>query len=376
MAETMTETMTKHHPFGPSVLYRRDLCPGSYKAELNLPELPGTKAAAFGTKMHEGIATWIQKGALEQTYTQEEMEFLNKMFSMYKRIASEYEYLWTRTEEPLKFIDMNGALLFSGTADVVMNNNSDCITIIDWKTGFQMVPQAKDNHQGAAYALAAMQTFQKTKCRVIFYNPAIDQFTECVFSNWKVLYEEIAEIITKAQAEDAPRVCGERQCQYCKAARHGTCPTLRASLTDLSMQKERPYSLDDLTDQQLSQLLDQCRAAAPLIEEIDKKVRERITANGICGQYKLKERAGARKIENILEAYQKTGLNSEEFLACCSVSVLPLEKAFVAHLKEKKKKIKSEEAKAIFNEVLGDTIVKKEPTKMLVRIEQKELLSA
>ena len=52
------EEIMNHHPFGPSSLERRELCPGSWRLEKDLPPVE-TKDSIEGTELHKSIADLI-----------------------------------------------------------------------------------------------------------------------------------------------------------------------------------------------------------------------------------------------------------------------------------------------------------------------------
>lgn len=54
----MQEEEMKHHPFGPSSFERRELCPGSYRMEMDLPSVESPDSQE-GTRKHEEIAKAI-----------------------------------------------------------------------------------------------------------------------------------------------------------------------------------------------------------------------------------------------------------------------------------------------------------------------------
>ena len=321
--------MTTHHPFSPSSLERRFLCPASYRQEEGLPSVDNPEASA-GTRLHALIAERAKHGFIEQPISEEESNIVENAISLLTSYSYGNEAVFV--EEPLEYF-VEGKLIYNGTADIVILF-SDKVIIIDWKTGHREVTEAENNWQGAAYALAAMQKFGRSKAEVVFYNPVIFQKSTTLFDNWKVLDSQIRTLIAKCEAADAPLVSGDKQCRYCKASIHGTCPLLCRSLADLTssevaLSNSPEQMIENMPDDKLLDFYEKCKLLEPLQKKADEVVRARCRAKGSLGCYTLKVIAGARQILDLQAAYNLSNLETKKFLECCSISVPKLETAII-----------------------------------------------
>lgn len=320
---------TTHHPFSPSCLERRFLCPASYLQEKDLPSVDNPEAS-LGTRLHALIAERAKTGCITQPLSEEESNIVENAISLLTSYMYGCEAIFV--EEPLEYY-ADGKLVYNGTADIVILFK-DKVIIIDWKTGHREVTEAENNWQGAAYALAAMQKFGRSKAEVVFYNPVIFQKSATTFDNWKVLDTQIRGLIAKCEQPDAQLVSGDKQCRYCKASIHGTCPLLCRSLADITssevaLSNSPEQMIENLPDEKLIDFYEKCKLLEPLQKKADEVVRARCRAKGSLGQYSLKVIAGARQILDLQAAYNLSNLETKKFLECCTVSVPKLETAII-----------------------------------------------
>ena len=343
------------------------LCPGSYLQEKDLPETVSPDAAD-GTRLHAliAISLSLKKGESIMVVGDSDRDIVEQAM----RFAGENipESFEIKVEQKLSYREPLGNELYYGTADVLAVNEKDGEgLIIDWKTGYVPVTEAENNLQGAAYALAAMQEYQLKAVTVYFYNPRLKNWTMHKFDNWQKIFSVIADIIHKAMDEKPPLVPGEKQCRYCKAAQHGSCPML---LNKLEIYAERPAPVvADLPDEQLTALYEQSKILKTIFETIEKELKKRASENGVCGDYKIKTVPGARQITDINKAFELSGLTAEEFIKCCSVSVPTLEKAMIDHHypKAKEEGFTKKDLEGYFEEKMSPVIGYRDSSKRLVK---------
>ena len=355
----------KHHPFGPSSLERRDLCPGSWEVEQAIPDMT-TPEASSGTRIHEAVAKMLsyKDGDIHLDVDTTEAELTRKCFDFASELIT--DGVQVLVEQPLAFYDEGQTeALFTGTADVVIVRDDEVI-VIDWKTGFNAVVEASNNLQGAAYALAAMQRFSRAKATVIFYNPRINQRTQHTFTNWKGIRDEIKSIIDRCKAPDHPLCTGEKQCKYCKGALSGSCPALQAHTLELSasVQVGLLDQIKDLPDDKILNLFESCKPAQKLIDAISDEVKARAEANGRCGDYVIKTTSGGFECKNIDQVFRLSGLMPDKFLGCCSVSLPKLKKAYAEDYEGGTKK----EAEALLMDKIAPYLQAKPERKVLTKV--------
>ena len=280
------KTNPKHHPFGPSTMRRRELCPASLRLEDGLPALPAGPDAERGTRIHALVAKWIEAKKAPEPETEEE-ELALKCFQYWRRETAIEGSVIDAPEQRLSYCVVAGqpeTELYFGTCDYVgafLINGKLCGLIIDWKTGYSEIDPAPDNIQGAAYALAAFQTYKLDRCEVHFYNPTLNRASSHVFTDADALAEHIMRVHNLCLAPDTPPVPGEDQCRYCKAFSHGTCAGVKKELAKIvELAPELEGSIKSLSDEQLSDFFEKTKVVAKAKDLAEKELRERIERDG------------------------------------------------------------------------------------------------
>lgn len=362
---------SQHHDFGPSSLERRDLCPGSYAIESLLAEPSSTPEAQRGTRIHAAIAAMLSNTVIPEVLNEEEKEVADKLFEYV--LTEKQVNGWTDEmlfpEKRLSYGSFSGELYF-GTADlVVVDKQAEMLTVFDWKTGRKPVAEAADNFQGAAYALAAMQTFMLDTCRVVFYNPCINQLSDHVFVGMDGLAKVITGVISKANEANAPRFPGEKQCRYCKGALFGTCPEYIAELETASKLTVIPNRkpIKELTDAQVVELYGKCKLVDKLKSQIEDELKSRIESKGECAGWTMKSSSGGREATDVNGIYSvlEQTFTVDEFISFCSISVSALEKAYAKKMKGTNGFKTEKDAKANFAFITSDFISEKAPRRNL-----------
>ena len=362
----------KHCPWGPSSLERLDKCPGSLRECEGLAEYE-SEDASRGTRIHEYASVLINGGRVDGA-DPEELEIAHKIADFAMREYSRIEGLSPAdilVEVPLEFCEMPGAEpLYYGTSDLVcLDRVKKEVLVCDWKTGFKEVTEAANNLQGAAYALAAMQKYRMKSAHVIFFNPCINQLTEAWFDDPHALALEIGRIIARAKAPDAPRVPGEEQCRYCRAAHAGTCPAHLATCKAVCNLAEAPLAAT-WSDDTLAEWYERFQLASKFLEgEVKPEIIRRARENGECGGYEVKEQSGGRDARDICQAWVMLDgeMKQSDFLECCSLSVSKLKTLYSSKMVEAGKVKTKKEAGLRFEELLTGTLVDKPARVCLVK---------
>jgi hypothetical protein len=98
------------------------------------------------------------------------------------------------------------------------------------------------------------------------------------------------------------------------------------------------------------------------IEALREEAKKRLQDGQEIAGRKLQAGRTNRSIEDISTAFQRAGLDSDQFLSACKVSIPCLEKIFAAS-----NDMKPKEAKAKLEELLSDVLVSKTGAPMMVR---------
>lgn len=215
--------LPEDHPFCPSVLERRESCPGSYWMEKDLPDVR-TDAGRHGLYCHGLIATAIKNPTSESTshLDSEEARLVKKCCRFYRKVVGPHEQ-WFEVERKVRFMEGEEEL-YSGTTDIIACRQDGSIVVIDWKTGTYELTWVRDNLQMKAYALAIMQEFSVKSVSVYIYYPNLNKNSRFTFNNESELETEIRRIITTSKSEGSQLNPGWCQCLFCRAREYEKCP--------------------------------------------------------------------------------------------------------------------------------------------------------
>ena len=263
-----------HSEKGPSKAHRWRRCPGSIAAERGLPDDSGIEAAQ-GQVFHEYADLCLTFGLdphvfIGKPYEHEKFGLLFFDQEMSDNMLYGLDYLRDIAAEP-------GAEMFVerqvdlqrwcgegefGTSDAgIINRRKKHITVFDWKYG--MIPvQPQWNDQAILYGLGfwndiAEALFEgvdpaEIDVDIIIEQPRAPGGGGVWHTTMDVLLREGKKIVLDAAAADDPdaeRIPGPKQCQWCKAAKKGTCPeylNLQLSTFDLKMEEVDDYAEFDV----------------------------------------------------------------------------------------------------------------------------------
>lgn len=356
----------KHHEFSPSSLERLRLCPGSFSLSKGVEEKVD-EYASMGKFLHECVANQVFE--YEGQYcSPEEKEMVYSCIELVAEISKANNASQLFYEKKLS-LSRKEKVITEGTADVVIVAPHKII-IIDWKFGWQFVPESHDNPQLATYAAAAMQEFNKNEGEVILFYPRFSKIDTFTFTKPALIADNVYEIISNAKKKDAPLNPSEKACQYCRA--YEKCPAVRKAMEIVCTAKEANSveHIHDINDVAvLSDLLEKSRIAKKLISSIEDRCKVYAMENdGECGDFILRTSSGARKVSNPSQAFAKVSdvLTADEFVEACNVSVSSLEGIY-ADKRKKNDGVTKKFAKEELSIKLGDIIEHGNEKKTLVR---------
>jgi len=282
---------SKHSIYGPSSAHRWLNCPGSIKAESEMPEPPESEFANEGSAAHH-LAEVCLKDSKSTTgflgcafpefpdnqVDQEMVDYVQEYVDYVKALGGNQEY-----EQVVHYEEwVPGGF---GTADAIVTVD-DTLHVIDLKYGKGVPVYAEDNPQGMLYALGALSerdAFQKfTKVVIHVHQPRLEHV-----STWEItpdaLYEwaEHAKMQAKlCTSPSAERIPGEYQCRWCKAK--PTCSAL-AARTENALMKEfnelelsTPTTPENLRDVDLRFILNNKPLIINWLNAVESHVKERV----------------------------------------------------------------------------------------------------
>jgi hypothetical protein len=325
--------MTEHAKLSASGAHRWLSCPGSIKAEENIPR-ESNKYADEGAKAHEIAANELNKifnkdvatSGIKHTIPYEMEKAIDDYVKYVKDLNDDCLYRLTYfgsyqrvfIEQKVDFSNIVPEGF--GTADCIIVDREE-LHVIDFKYGFNHV-YAQDNMQLLLYAIGTINTvdiimgIEKITLHIV--QPRANNF-----STWEITIEELYSYYKyieykalEALKDDAPRIPSEEACKWCKA--RFTCYALKNTTKKVNSLIDK----QDLTNNDIRYILDNAGLVRGFLSSIEDKIYEQIN-NGIkFDGYKLVEGRSVRKLkdgveEKIVEllgekAYNKSIINITE----------------------------------------------------------------
>jgi hypothetical protein len=164
-------------------------------------------------------------------------------------------------------------------------------------------------------------------------------------------------------------MASEKACRYCKARLN--CPAFRIKFQKLAASR----NIYDLSNPDIvSKLYEVSKDIKVFIREIEDILKKIIARDGVCGKWKIQKKDGSRQIKKLNDLYDRLGvwLTPKEFNSVCSVTLGKLEKLcvekIVAEAKSRGEEMSKEEARRQLYVVIGDLIIRGNPTKNIVEV--------
>lgn len=340
----------KHHPFGPSVLGRRAMCPGSYRLEAQCANVE-TEAAAEGTKLHEAVHNdEVAEGLSEED------------FALVQAVRVHLESINTgewKFEHCLKLVDMGGKDLLFGYADAILVDNENQIAhVVDFKFGRLELPKAMGTWQLAALCVS-LEQLVGLKTRGHIFCPRTGEVWDAPHYDVDGTVEKIKSVIARCQQPDAPCSANPEACKYCRA--QGVCPELGREVELVVRDK---CELTPAIRAKRREFLSLVESWAEAVKEED---RQFCLNGGEIPGWELRSRHGPRFISNPYAAWKRleTYLSREALVNATKLEIGKLESAFVAA--QSKEQGSKKAAEALFSVVVGDAVERKPDYVTLVR---------
>lgn len=205
--------LTKHHPFGPSVLNRRKSCPGSYWMELDCEGLDFIKPdiGDVSKKVYSRISKFVQSVGNEDDYLDEYfVKFLKKELSDAESAETEKRVYFHRDDQVLYF----------GTIDLVLRTKSGELKVYKWKNTEGWIYTVANWLQVSAYAMAAAQEYGCSNATAYLCKTQISDLESDVLfkkiNNFKTIEAEIMQIIENSKSEECKLHPTKYICMLCK----------------------------------------------------------------------------------------------------------------------------------------------------------------
>ena len=323
--------MSYHHPFSPSSLGRRRLCPGSFSMEQKVKKPKASDYAVEGTMLHEVIARRITG----QTWTARDLnaDQVNAVDSCYEWFKSEIitplthqcgpeVWSWISAEESLGLWDPTKEgtynCIISGTVDVLVDTRDGYAVIVDWKFGRADVSAVASILQLTGYAVLAFEKHDHIQAiEGYIYQPRTGSIKKGVFDREDLdkYKETIKETIGACLMEEPPLAASHDACAYCSAIH--TCPAAKdkAFGKDQAVIERPMFEGEEMTADKLGETLDDMKVAEKFLSALKTKCKEVLLDGLEATGWGMGERAGMKFIDD--PASMAVGLG--DYLSVCEI---------------------------------------------------------
>lgn len=285
-------------------------CPGSVSAEEGYKN-ESSIFAEEGTLAHELADACLKGGKDADFYIGKEIlgKIIDKDMARYVQeyvdfvLSHETANSNLYTEERVDFSNVVPGGF--GTMDsAVLDYESGVCHIFDLKYGKGIEVDAFENTQGQMYAIGLYNELgfldEIKSFRIHIVQPRIYNF-----SHWDIAVQDLTkfgrwvkERAKLALTADAPRVPGDKQCQWCKAK--GECKSLadfseQIILTEFDNIDDKSLTEDALSDDQKKAILDNKKLIESFLKAVESSVFDTLDAGGTFIGYKLVEGRSIRK---------------------------------------------------------------------------------
>lgn len=315
-------------------------CTGSVKAEENFPETTSIFAEE-GSAAHELAELCLKNERMAQDYlgqvlpendafivTQDMADYVQQYIDYVRSLGGTQFY-----EIRVDFSEwVPGGF---GTSDaIVIKDNT--MHVIDLKYGKGIKVYANDNSQARLYALGAYYMFDGIAdikdIVVSIVQPRLDHIdvSDPIAIADLLKFGEYARLkAEEVLSSNAPRVAGEKQCQFCKAK--ATCPEQRRLVEQTMLaafdQLDEAPLVDKLSDDDLRQALDNKKLIISWLDAVEARVMDKLTSGEGFTGYKLVEGRSLREwTDEQVAASTLTELLGEEAYSKKLISVTQAEK--------------------------------------------------
>tara|TARA_R110000765_G_scaffold208631_2_gene313764 strand:- start:689 stop:2185 length:1497 start_codon:yes stop_codon:yes gene_type:complete len=328
------QPVAQHSSLGPSATSRWMNCPGSIDACKDYPR-ETNEFAAQGTAAHEVAEKCLKSGDDAADWAGRDIKVEGMTFEVDKEMVHGVQmYLDTVRSDAKKM----GAKIHAekrfdiskvhpgifGTADAVLVNKK-FLKVYDLKYGRGVV-EVRENSQALTYAVGAILMFDKHKkveeIEMIIVQPRV---TDPV-KRWTVTRKYMNEFAKKlrlaaqaTEAEDAPRIPGEKQCQWCQHKPH--CPEAKALAMEKAMidfDKDGDMvvpDVEELGDNSIAELMKWLPFLQGYIKSVESRALHLLEAGSKVEGFKLVDKVGRRAWEDekkAIKGLKKLGLDDDD----------------------------------------------------------------
>lgn len=341
-----------------SALERLHACPGSWHWSKTVPQPQESDDATSGTRIHNALA----KLPLDAPLSDEEERVFERCEELRDKLLAErgLNHAAAHLERRLWLTDGKGQRVLSGKADLAVFPGSRAF-VLDYKTGRNPVPVAKDNLQlrGLIACAACEELFVDGEVAIVqpWANPPV---TVCHYTEADVNQgiEQSVAIARGAILDEGRTLAVGDHCKYCPAK--GLCPATRAEVERMAVPVAGRAEREVMTPAEKLAFWRACNRAVEIAESFRAHVKRELEENpqAIPGLH-LKPGAVRTKVTDVAKVFSalhaRYSLDGPTFAAACSITKTDL-KALAKSVSGKKGK----ELDALVEDVTAGAVEEKQ----------------
>lgn len=299
--------MGAHAKLSASGSHRWLNCPGSVKAEENMPE-SNSPAASEGVCAHELAEHCLLNSVWAETLIGELFNGIEVTREMADYVQQYVDYVKGFSGEHFYEVRVDFSAYVPegfGTCDALVIQNDGTMRVIDLKYGKGLQVFAENNSQAMLYALGALEDYGMIydidTIEITIHQPRLDHIDE-----WSIKVSDLllwADTVKKTAnlclTDNAPRAPGEKQCQWCKFKPR--CPEQKAlvetTMLDMfdDIAPSTVISVDELSDDELQTAMRNKKLIEGWLASVEKYITERLTNGESFPGYKIVEGRSLRQ---------------------------------------------------------------------------------
>ncbi len=313
------------------------LCMGRHNAQKDLPEKPSDDAD-FGKRIHDALSQNGRDGQDLPALTLSEREVFDQCREIEKKALSQFfdsqvvdavgnrvfreQRYWVKVPSGLNAQSFD----HSGQADVVHRRGKRAL-ILDYKTMPGSVAESPSNLQLRDLAVLVCGALGLEEIGTAIVQPSVTRDPPiCVYSRDTLLraQDEMFERVRQSNRPDAPRIPGEVQCKYCKAARDGKCMEYQRWAGGIVLAASPLIDIlpESWTPEQEALFLDKEASARKWLDKCYDFILQKSVKSGAPPGYAVKDgniRETITDPQAVFNRFVEIGGKAEGFMPCVTV---------------------------------------------------------